>query len=161
MNSLIIRLPPPGSPADRVLVRSLAGPAGCIIWPGSTNSRGYGQIRTDRVLAYTHRTVYEAMIAPVPSGMLLDHQCHNRDRSCAGGDDCLHRRCVNPHHLEPVTAGENQRRSPRTFAYIHGTKTHCVHGHAFDAQNTYIRPDTGTRQCRSCSRDRRKIGALR
>jgi hypothetical protein len=31
----------------------------------------------------------------------------------------------------------------------------CKWGHQFTTENTYIRRDTGTRQCRQCSRDRR------
>lgn len=141
-------------PVDRVLGRTIAGPNGCILWSGAVNSRGYGQIRTAGVLAYAHRVVYEAMVGSIPQGMLLDHSCHNQDAGCLGGVGCSHRRCVNPHHLEPVTPRENQRRSQRTFTFIHGSKTHCVRGHAFDQANTYIRPDNGTRQCRACSRDR-------
>jgi hypothetical protein len=147
-------LSPEATAADRVLARGLAGPNACIVWTGTVNSRGYGQIRTNGVLAYTHRVVYEARVAPVPDGMLLDHRCHNRDDRCTGGDDCQHRRCVNPDHLEPVTAGENQRRSPHTFASIHGSKTHCLRGHPFDSANTYVRPDNGGRQCRQCRHGR-------
>lgn len=32
-------------------------------------------------------------------------------------------------------------------------KTHCKHGHPFDEENTYVRPD-GDHDCRACSRER-------
>lgn len=31
-------------------------------------------------------------------------------------------------------------------------KTHCKNNHPFDEANTYIRPNTGTRMCRTCQR---------
>lgn len=138
----------------RLLSRGVAGPNGCIVWTGAVNNRGYGQIRTHGVLAYVHRSVYELLVAPIGDGAVLDHLCHNRDAACAGGEECRHRRCINPYHLEPVTPGENQHRSPHTLASIHGSKTHCLRGHPFDARNTYVRPDNGGRQCKQCSRTR-------
>jgi hypothetical protein len=46
---------------------------------------------------YAHRLVYRALRGPIPDGLTLDHLC----RVPA---------CVNPWHLEPVTAAENSRR---------------------------------------------------
>jgi hypothetical protein len=34
-------------------------------------------------------------------------------------------------------------------------KTHCIHGHAFTPENTYVDPD-GRRNCRACKRERRR-----
>ncbi|MDX2948179.1 HNH endonuclease signature motif containing protein [Streptomyces caniscabiei] len=116
------------------------------------NSRGYGQIRTNGVPTYTHRVVYQAVVGPIPEGMLIDHRCHNWDVGCLGGESCLHRRCINPYHLEAVTPQENQHRSPHTFASIQSAKTHCPQGHPYDGTNTYVRPDNGGRQCRQCRR---------
>lgn len=45
------------------------------------------------------------------AGLQLDHVCHSKDQACEGGSGCLHRRCVNPDHLELVTAAENRRRA--------------------------------------------------
>ena len=36
----------------------------------------------------------------------------------------------------------------------HDLRTHCGHGHLFDAANTYTRPDNGKRTCRACQRRR-------
>lgn len=33
-------------------------------------------------------------------------------------------------------------------------KTHCKNGHEFTEGNTYVRPDTGARQCKRCNLDR-------
>jgi hypothetical protein len=50
-----------------------------------------------RCMMAAHRFIYELLIGPVPAGMQLDHTCENT-------------LCVSPHHLEPVTNDENQRR---------------------------------------------------
>lgn len=36
---------------------------------------------------------------------------------------------------------------------INAVKTHCIHGHEFTPDNTYVTP-YGARQCRACSRAR-------
>jgi hypothetical protein len=56
------------------------------------------------------------------------------------------RACVNPIHLEAVTQQENLRRGE----HWQRRKTHCKHGHPFDAANTYVSPTTGFRTCIAC-----------
>ncbi|WP_345699172.1 hypothetical protein [Kitasatospora terrestris] len=137
----------------RLLPKTAAGPDGCIIWTAATN-QGYGAIHVGRANRRAYRVAYELMVGPVPAGLQLDHLCHTRDTSCTGGPECLHRRCVNPHHLQPVTGGENARRSPNTPVGRNIRRASCVNGHAFNEVNTYIRPDTGGRVCRRCRTDR-------
>lgn len=81
-----------------------------------------------------HRLVYEALVGPIPVDKELDHLCRNTA-------------CVNPAHLEPVTHRENCRRGEKA------QRTHCIHGHEFTAENTYIRPE-GRRMCRECQNRR-------
>lgn len=122
---------------------------GCWHFTGYLNPYGYGE--TGKGMA--HRVVYEGVVGQIPAGLFLDHTCHSGDRSCAGGNSCLHRSCVNPSHLEPVTPKENINRG-RTAEYMshrHDNTTHCVSGHPFDVGNTYVTPD-GRRQCRICRR---------
>lgn len=72
---------------------------GAVLW-------GYGHFENLK----PHRVAYEQLVGPIPAGLTLDHVCHTNDLECEGGAGCLHRRCVNPAHLEPVTLGENVRR---------------------------------------------------
>ena len=63
--------------------------------------------------------------------MQIDHRCHTdavASGECDGGDDCPHRKCVNPAHLEMISAAEN------TFGQNHANrnKTHCPKGHPLE-----------------------------
>lgn len=123
-------------------------PNGCWYWTGPLSPDGYGRfnIRFDRHQA--HRVSYELFVEPIPDGLDIDHECHNRDLSCAGGKTCPHRRCVNPAHLTVRTRGDNVLRG-RNQTAVNARKTHCDHGHPFDEANT-IWLENGTRRCRAC-----------
>lgn len=117
-------------------------PNGCWYWIGEISKQmGYGIF--NKKLA--HRAVYELLVGPIEPGLDLDHMCHNADPWCDDPTRCLHRRCVNPSHLEPVSRGENVRRG------LSLRKTHCRRGHPYDAENGYLNPK-GYRRCRACDR---------
>ncbi|MFD5577280.1 HNH endonuclease signature motif containing protein [Streptomyces pseudogriseolus] len=141
---------------ERLFSKGVAGRNGCIIWTGVINPRnGYGQISPGtNTLEYTHRVAYRLMKGEIPEGLVIDHACHNRDAECPGGN-CIHHRCINPHHLEAVTHRENRIRSPLTKAGRVARKTHCKQGHEFTPENTYLRGD-GSRKCRVCHRQRQQ-----
>jgi hypothetical protein len=126
----------------------VAGPAACWPWPGWTQEFGYGIItsggRSAAKLHRVHIVAFEIANGPVPAGLHVDHTCHGADLTCPGGPSCLHRRCVNPAHLEAVTQAENNRR-------MQARKTHCTEGHPLSGENLYIYPLDGSRQCRECS----------
>lgn len=122
----------------------------CWLWTGCLGGQGYGWLRVNGRSVPAHRVSYELFVGPVPEGLTLDHTCHNDDESCPGGDACLHRRCVNPAHLEPVTRGENVMRG-RGFSRVNAAKTHCPKGHRYSATNTYTPPGTNHRKCRRCT----------
>ena len=84
---------------ERLLEKTAAGPGACVIYTGGLNPRtGYGNIRHGGKSLLAHRVAYELLVGPIPQGLQLDHLCRVR-------------RCINPHHLEPVTARENTRRA--------------------------------------------------
>lgn len=135
------------------------GPDACWPWLAAIDQGGYGTFwagvgRSTR----PHIFAYESEIGVVPNGLDLDHVCHTRDLSCEGGPTCLHRKCVNPAHLEPVTRRVNLKRG-RLKGPIDGggaakyqrDKTHCPKGHEYTAENTYTPPSRpSARYCRRC-----------
>lgn len=128
---------------QRLMARATELPNGCWEWTGADNGHGYGVTTfAGRRRMLVHRAFYELLVGPIPEGQVIDHVCHNRDESCAGGESCRHRRCVNPEHLEPTTPEENSSRG------VHGRKRQCPRGHAYDPANTYI--NGGRRFCRAC-----------
>ena len=141
---------------ENLLTRMEPQPNGCIYFTGSLNESGYGQVwikvAGSNLLRKAHRAAYELLVGPIPDGLVLDHECHNRDASCLGGSTCPHRRCVNPEHLAPKSKGENTRASLRWS----GNKTHCHRGHPYTAENTIVE-STG-RRCRIC-RSQRYLGS--
>lgn len=134
-----------GRPLERLLARSIRADNGCLLYTGTLNVRGYGQISVNGERMLAHRAMYELTVGPIPDGLDLDHTCHTRDLACPGGIDCMHRRCIEVAHLEPVTGAENSRRG-RSF---NAAKTRCGAGHPYDEANTYIYD--GRRYCRACN----------
>ena len=89
---------------------------GCWVWLAAVDGAGYGVVPdADGRPQGAHVVSYEAFVGPVGEGQLIDHLC-------------LHKRCVNPAHLEAVTAAENARR-------YQAIVTHCKNGHPRTPEN--------------------------
>ena len=137
------------------------GDTGCWIWTGSMNSNGYGlahgRLGVNRPVGVpAHRVSMYLVHGSIPDNMVVDHKCHVdaiEAGTCAGGDSCKHRRCVNPDHLRFLTAEENRRY--RTYPKHEKKKCvdTCVSGrHPWTEENIIIRDDGG-RYCYPCFRE--------
>ncbi len=127
--------------------------SGGWLWGGAVGDTGYGSVWSGERTMKAHRYVYETLRGPVPHGLDLDHLCRVRS-------------CVNPAHLEPVTRGENLRRSPTKGAQRGNLRNGapksqhlrqaCGRGHAYTPENTIARAH-GQRWCRTCRRIHSKV----
>lgn len=111
--------------------------SGCWLWFGAGNGWGYGSLGRGGKAYAAHRLMYEALVGPIPPGLQIDHLCRVRS-------------CVNPTHMEPVTQRVNLLRG-QTVVARQAAQTHCVHGHAFTEDNTWV-SKKGKRGCRACNR---------
>ena len=116
--------------------------SGCWLWSGAVPAEGEGygwfSVREDGKAhsRRAHRVSYEHFTGPIPRGLTIDHLCKVRH-------------CVNPAHLEAVSLAVNVMRGDGCCVR-NAAKTHCSHGHPFDAENTTHR--AGRRYCRTCQR---------
>jgi hypothetical protein len=121
-----------------------AGIDDCWLWTGGLFTNGYGRLqvgnRTNgRWYEAAHRLSYQFNIGPIDDGLLVCHSCDNP-------------RCVNPKHFFLGTHDDNMQ-DAAAKGRMRGPnvdKTHCVNGHEFTPENTYVW--NGYRDCRACGR---------
>lgn len=129
----------------------VAGLDDCWLWTGKPDN-GYGRFWLNGRVDLAHRVAWILANGEIGPGLQIDHTCHN-DADCVGGATCVHRACVNPRHLEPVTIGTNVLRGVGITA-TNARKERCsVAGHDLSGENLYITP-RGSRQCVKCQRQR-------
>lgn len=144
---------------DKLRSRIVVSESGCWLYTGAL-AAGYGNIgwslgHRQMVNDRTHRVMYQALVGPIPDGLDLDHTCHD-PKVCHPEDpaQCIHRRCCNPEHLEPVSRRENLRRGGG-MAAKRAAVTECPAGHQYDEENTMV-DKLGRRNCRTCINDRQR-----
>ena len=114
----------------------------CWEWTGAKN-KGYGVIgRGGRGtgIEQAHRAMWTMLVGPIPDGLQIDHHCRNHI-------------CVNPDHLEPVTAAVNKERGfspPR----LHALRDTCSQGHPKDGRLGARGGKRTTRYCKTCARQK-------
>lgn len=132
----------------------------CWPWTKALTSQGYGVGGTQQGQKLAHRAMFVYFTDQDITGLELDHVCHNDDLTCTDGPTCLHRRCVNPRHLEVVTGEMNlaRRRAESMAAGVAKRverKTHCSNEHELTEDNIYwFRNKRLCRTCRANSRRR-------
>lgn len=120
----------------------------CWEWTaGRYSNTGYGQfgrrVGGKWIPTNAHRIAYELYVGPIPEGTELDHLCRNRGcvKVLADGRG--------PAHLEPVTRQVNMLRGEHPSALAVRTNR-CKRGHEYTPENTILRADSPSRQCREC-----------
>lgn len=79
----------------------------CWLWTGTRSGEyGYGNFGVKGKTKRAHRFAYEALVGPIPEGIVLDHLCRTPN-------------CVRPEHLQPVTTRENIVRGMEHLGIIH------------------------------------------
>jgi len=113
---------------------------GCALWTGARDKRDGRALQwRGGKPAQAQRLVYEAEVEPVGVDehdvpRELDHMCRRSH-------------CVAPHHAEPVTRSENERRKSPHYRW---KRLRCPLGHDLSLHGT-ITPEGG-RVCRTCNR---------
>lgn len=77
--------------------RKGSSPDDCWIWTRGTDGGGYGAFSVNDRSVKAHRFAYELLRGPIAENGTIDHLCEET-------------RCVNPAHMEVVSANENVRR---------------------------------------------------
>lgn len=113
----------------------------CWLWKGAKGGnqryQKYGRVQVAGTgkTGQAHVVSYKWAGGFVPDGWDVDHLCRVS-------------LCVRPSHLEAVTHKENLARGDGQPAR-NARKTHCIRGHEFAPENTYVGP-RGGRTCRAC-----------
>lgn len=141
---------------DRLMAKVEIQPNGCWWLPLAVRPDGYVRIHhSSNRLTYAHLVFFRNAHGEIPPNHEVDHICHD-PTTCAGGFTCLHRRCVNPDHLEAVSKSRNhsvaRSHTGAALRMLKNSITHCPQGHEYTTENTSMYE--GKRGCRNCQRNK-------
>jgi len=151
---------------EGILGRSVRTEEGCRLWLGCVATEtGYSKISHDGEIFLGHRLVFALAIRELKPGEHVDHACHNESPGCVGGRNCLHRRCLEPSHLEAVTQAENNRRARIRVAEVAGARTNTERGTCRKGLHPWIPENIGSNGtnliCKPCKREVQRAYELR
>lgn len=107
-------------------------------WPYNGTLKKYGRFGSRPA----HRVSWEIHHeSPFPKGKQACHSCDNPG-------------CVNPHHIWPGTHRENMQDRDAKGRNWYANYTHCVNGHEYTPENTFINKTIGRRGCKECRKIR-------
>lgn len=127
------------NPPEAIWEKYEIAPGGCWIWTMSTDRSGYSQTQVYGKPLAAHVVSYLLTYGDIPEGMTVNHKCAVRN-------------CINPDHLELLTAGDNTREAASRRAVTIA----CIRGH-YD----YGVASSGYRWCRTCDREKKRARAAR
>jgi hypothetical protein len=147
----------------------------------------YPTLSLNGVLYYPHKVVYELLVGDIPKDYSVGRACRNnwcvqpKHLFCCTRSELFdqHKRdvCKNGHpyddntyvspigwrHCEQCRQDALERHTARRkrgeSGVSNGSKTHCINGHAYDDENTYLRKRNGKvygRGCRTCMRTQQR-----
>lgn len=141
---------------ERIVSRFIPQPNGCWYHPSNPGSKGYATTKIGWPISKSvlvHRLSWLYYKGDIAEGMVLDHLCHD-PATCVGGDTCEHRRCVNPEHLQLVSAADNSKKTVRLLKF----KTHCKNGHELKDNTYQYKSGKYTRYaCHTCKKEQSAI----
>jgi Uri superfamily endonuclease len=129
---------------------------GCWEWTGSRNRGGYGldYSPVTRTIVAAHRVSCRWFVGDIPERWHVDHLCCNPP-------------CVNPAHLEPVTARENTQRfwrqeRDRRAPQWRAQRLASAVQHATQALNGRVIRASASAHLRDCETEflRREVGTV-
>lgn len=139
--------------SDQGRVRSLARPRhpGRVLKP-RLDSQGYALVTLSQDdqqrTRFVHRLVALAFLGPCPPGREVRH-LDGDPANCRVGN------------LAYGTHRENELDKRTHGTHHNAVKTHCPQGHEYTPENTYIRPGTTHRHCRTCRAEWAKASVAR
>ena len=137
----------PSAVNQEALERGLLGGSECVLWP-KPDAKGYGRTRHNGKLMTAHKRIWLMAGRDIPARLSLDHICHD-PTYCSGGNQCVHRSCVNIDHLRLATPKE------QVFNSVVKYRDYCRNGHPWIEENISTKPNGGL-FCRICRKEYRQ-----